>query len=155
MNRQNRHRDYPNLLTTILGMPLSEIEWTAQKVSKRTQKRMRAQAAAIGRKIAAEDRAAALAWLAEVGRQIASDALDQQRRDAAEAERQANERDLAETLKTIDRMVEQELPALRAELEQKRKKRKAMGKAVKRERAKLEAAAKKLAKLKLAQLRRR
>jgi septal ring factor EnvC (AmiA/AmiB activator) len=149
----SRRRDYPNLLTTLLGMSLNEIEWTAPKVTKRDLKRMRQQADWIGKIIADDWLRAAKSRLVEIGLKVAADEIDQQRRDRMEEERAANERELSETQKAIDRMVEAELPALRAEVATLRKRRAAMGKAVKRERAKLEAAAKKVARLKLARLR--
>jgi hypothetical protein len=151
----SRHRDYPDLLTTILGMSLHEIEWEQPKLSRATVARLKAQADRIGRMIAADWINVAKERLADIGQQIAADALDQQRRDEAEAERQEAERAAAETQAIIDRLVERDLPALKAELIQKRKQRKAMGKAVARERVKLEAAVRKLARAKLARFKAR
>jgi hypothetical protein len=131
------------------------IEWESPKLSRSTVARLKAQADKIAKVIADDWLADAKARLGEVGRKIAADNLDQQRRDAAEEERRATEERIAETQALIDRMIEKDLPALQAELEQKRKQRHKMGKAVKREREKLAAEAKRLARLKLARLRRR
>ncbi|HEV2522711.1 MAG TPA: hypothetical protein VGT24_10060 [Candidatus Acidoferrales bacterium] len=111
MSRRNRQRDYPDLLTTLLGMRLSEIEWTAPRISKRTQNRLRAQAAKIGKVIIDDWMRAAKERLAEVGRLIAADALDQRRREDDERAR----RDYAETVAIAERMADALLPVVRSE----------------------------------------
>jgi hypothetical protein len=149
-----RRRKYPNLLTT-LGIDVADIEWRTPTVSKHVMKQLRARAAAMAKVIADDWMQAARARLEAVGRQIAADALDQGRRDKADAERLAAERDLADTLKVIDRLVEQELPKVRAELDMKRKQRHKLNRALKREQQKLQSEQLRLARLKLARLRRR
>jgi hypothetical protein len=126
--------------------------WEPPKLSRKAVARLKAQADRIGRIIADDWIRAARERLAKVGRQIAADNLDQARRDKAEAERLAAERATAETQAIIDRLIDRDLPALRAELDIKRKKRHAMARAVKREKEKLQAAQRKLARAKLSRL---
>jgi hypothetical protein len=147
-----RRRDYPDLLTTILGMSLNDIEWTEPKVSRAFVARMKAQADKVGRIIAADWINAAKERLAEVGRQVTADAVDQQRRDQQEREQHAaqaelNERlaDHCDSVAIAQRLLEAVLPAALA-----KKHRKAMARAIKRERQRLNEAASKLAKAKVA-----
>jgi hypothetical protein len=149
-----RKRRFPNYLTTI-GIDLGDLEWESPKVSAKVQKKLRARADKIGKKLAADWLAEAKKQLAEMGANIAADEIDQQRRDQIEASRAASEREIASIQKQIDRMVAAELPTLKAEAARLAKQRRGMNKAVQRERQKLEAAGMKLARLKLARFRNR
>jgi hypothetical protein len=153
MNRRNHQRRFPNYLSTI-GINLTEIEWRAEKISNRERKRLLAKANKIGKIILADWLADAKASLAATAKLVDADREWLAREAEREAERAAAERDLADTTVIIDRLVEADLPALRAAADRLRKQRRAMSKAVKRERQRLEAAGRKLAGAKLQAFRR-
>jgi hypothetical protein len=87
-------------------------------------------------------------WLKETAALIARDAVDQQIRDQGERDAKVAEQETAEAMAVIDRLVERELSVIR-------KHRKRGRKAEQRERMKLQEAQRKLARAKLARLRRR
>ena len=154
MMRRNQKRCFPPYLAE-LGIRLMDIEWEPVPISPRAKKLLKAQAAKVGKIILDDWLEQAKAQQAAVERLIAADAEAERALAEQEAYRQAAERDLAETTVIVNRMIERELPVLKAAATQRRKQRKAMSKAVRRERAKLEAESRRLAQAKLARLRKR
>jgi hypothetical protein len=154
MSRRNGQRHLPELLTTLLGMSLDQIEWFAPatlqvvppkptKVSNRERKRLRVRAYEQGKRIVADWLTAAKEHSARIAKLVSEDKIWL----AEEAQREWLAKDAADSSALAHRLTDRLIPSLTAA---KAKERRAMGKAIKRERQRLNEAASKLAKAKLA-----
>jgi hypothetical protein len=125
------------------------IEWREPKLPRAVIARLRAQADRLGKMILADWLTAAKDRAAQIGKMVEQDKLWL----AEEAQRAARaadaERDTAQARDAIDRMVEKDLPILKAQAERRGKQRRSMSKAIKREKQRLNEAALKLARAKV------
>jgi hypothetical protein len=128
-------------LGEFLDCGLDEIEWEPPKLPYYAMRKLRVRVNRLGKIIAADWLAEAKAQLERTADQIRRDAIDQLRRD----ELAAQSADLADSARIAEQMAIAEI----------KKPRRAMNKAIKRERQKLERAGRALARAKLAAFRNR
>jgi len=146
----SRQRHFPQYLSIVLGeFCVDDYEWKESQnpVGKRERAKLKNRARKQGKRIADD-------WLADARKRadefasiIAADEMDQCKRDEREAEAAERVADLVDSVHIAGLMLEAAMPA-----DQVRRQHRAMKRAIQREREKLAAEAKKLAKAKLLRL---